>query len=116
MRKIYKVRIISAIVYTIFLIAMFYFSFFYESHGYAGGRARGGATGIILILAILPIGIAVKVFSETRSIRKVLDALSALLLAILDLPWFETVSKKWRKLRKQVFSTTKKQQKTKRKK
>lgn len=109
MKKIYKIRIISAIAYTVALAEIVYVAFFYEANGYSGGSAKGGAAAILFVLFIAIGGIAIQVYRETRSMQKVIETLKAFLLAALSLPWLETLSKKWRKLMKQIFGTNKKQ-------
>lgn len=107
MKKIYKIRTINSIIYTLFLAGEIYQAFFYESHSFAGGRAKGGAIGVLIVLLVALIGIAVQFYKETKSLSGMIEMLKELLVKTVSFPWHEFLLKKWRKSKKMHSNKTK---------
>lgn len=100
--KMKRSRIISIVAYSLFFLYILYVAFFYEPTGYIGGRAKGGAIGILLIWISLYIGFAIYVYKKTRSINEVASVFREITSALMDTSWQRSIAKKWRKFKKRL--------------
>ena len=100
MKKIYIVRIVNITIYTILSVWLIHDALFYKPYGFAGGRSRGAAIGIVGFLLFLLITMPFQFYKETKSVPRALKMTKETFMQIISFSWFDLILKKWRKFKK----------------